>query len=158
MLSTNKTGRTHITSALSKSIMATVASAAIAGSILAGGVALASGASASENADGTSASSAAESAQADTASLASAASDSNVADVTGKAGDVTVTGEDVSEYCGMCHLTTVENDTIASFNSSNVDRAMVESMVPMLDDDTIDALADYFSQIEPPAQNGDQQA
>ena len=70
---------------------------------------------------------------------------------------VTITGDEVQEYCGMCHFATVENASIASFNSANVDRAMVESMVPQLDDDTIDALTAYFSQIEPPADDGAQQ-
>ena len=70
---------------------------------------------------------------------------------------VSITADDVREYCGMCHFATVENASIASFNSANVDRAMVESMVPQLDDATIDALAAYFAQIEPPADDGAQQ-
>lgn len=62
------------------------------------------------------------------------------------------TEEQAIEYCGMCHFkTAVESGSVESFNSSNVNRAMVESMVPMLDDDTIDALANYFAQIDPPA-------
>lgn len=58
----------------------------------------------------------------------------------------------------MCHFTAVENQSISTFNRDTVDRAMVESMVPMLDDQTIDALADYFQQIDPPAdeQGGNQ--
>ena len=67
-----------------------------------------------------------------------------------------ITAEDVQTYCGTCHFASVDNASIASFNRETVNRAMVESMVPQLDDATIDALADYFAQIEPPAQQDDQ--
>lgn len=66
------------------------------------------------------------------------------------AADGSEVAQEALEYCGMCHFkTAVESGSVASFNSTNVNRAMVESMVPMLDDETINALADYFAQIEP---------
>ena len=67
-----------------------------------------------------------------------------------------ITADDVQTYCGACHFASVDNASIASFNRETVDRAMVESMVPQLDDATVDALADYFAQIEPPAQQDGQ--
>lgn len=63
----------------------------------------------------------------------------------------TVSAEDIQGWCGACHFASIENASIASWNQTNVDAAMVESMVPMLDDETIQAIADYFAQIEPPA-------
>lgn len=62
-----------------------------------------------------------------------------------------VSAEDIQTWCGMCHFASIENASIASWNRTNVDAAMVESMVPMLDDETIQGIADYFAQIEPPA-------
>lgn len=62
---------------------------------------------------------------------------------------VEITAKDVDAYCGMCHFDAIENASISSFNRDTVDKAMVESMVPMESDETIQALADYFSQIEP---------
>lgn len=108
-----------------KIVLTAVASVVLAGTIAAGGIAIASESSATDESEDSS--------------------------------QVTITEEDVQEYCGMCHLTSVENDSISGFNKDTVDRAMVESMVPMLDDETIDALADYFAQIEP-AEESDQNA
>ena len=62
------------------------------------------------------------------------------------------TYDDIKLYCGMCHFETVENASIASWNQTNIDAAMVESMVPMLDDATVEAITAYFAAIEPPAQ------
>lgn len=66
------------------------------------------------------------------------------------AGDITA--ESIREYCGTCHFSNIENASISSWNKTNVDLAMVESMTPMLDDETIQNIADYFAQIEPPAE------
>ena len=62
-----------------------------------------------------------------------------------------MTYDDIKMYCGMCHFETVENASIASWNQTNIDFAMVESMVPMLDDETIQGITDYFAPIEAPA-------
>lgn len=79
----------------------------------------------------------------------SASSDAEVEGADETTSAITVTADDIQTYCGMCHFTNVENASINSWNQTNIDRAMVESMVPMLDDDTIDAITDYFAQIEP---------
>ena len=71
----------------------------------------------------------------------------------GEAASVAVSAEDIQAWCGTCHFTNIENASINSWNQTNVDAAMVESMVPMLDDETIQGIADYFAQIEPPAQD-----
>lgn len=57
--------------------------------------------------------------------------------------------EQVVAYCGGCHFKNVENACISSWNASNIDFAMVESMVPVLDDETIQGVVDYFAAIEP---------
>ena len=61
-----------------------------------------------------------------------------------------LTADDIEMYCGMCHFTNVENQNISTFNVQTCDRAMVESMVPMLDDETIDDLTAYFAAIPAP--------
>ena len=58
-----------------------------------------------------------------------------------------LTEDDIELYCGMCHFTNVENQNISTFNVETCNRAMVESMVPMLDDETIDDLTAYFAAI-----------
>lgn len=67
-------------------------------------------------------------------------------------GDV-ATKADIDKYCGDCHFQNVDNDAISSFNKSNIDVAMVHSMVPLSDHDA-NAIAAYFSTIEPKAQTG----
>ena len=117
---------------------ATIATFAIASIVTCGSVALASEAgSASSVSDGSKA--------------ASSASEGAVAPA------VTVTADDIKTYCGMCHFESIENANINSWNKTNIDRAMVESMVPMLDDETIDGITAYFAQIDPPAQDSQAQ-
>ena len=70
------------------------------------------------------------------------------------ASTIEVTPDTVEMYCGGCHFTNVENQNISTFNAETCDFAMVESMVPMLDDETLQALTDYFQSIEPPAKEG----
>lgn len=67
-----------------------------------------------------------------------------------------ISADDIQSYCGTCHFTNIENASINSWNSTNVDAAMVESMVPQLDDETIEGIAAYFAQIEPSEQDGEQ--
>lgn len=59
---------------------------------------------------------------------------------------------DVDTYCLSCHLRT----DLPGWSKENVDAAMVESMLPTLSDDDVQALADYFAAVEPPAQSADQ--
>lgn len=80
------------------------------------------------------------------------------ADGEGAIGEIVqITEAEVDEHCGMCHFQDVENMSINSWNRDTINWGIVESMVPMLDDATIQGIVDYFAAIEPPTDEGGQQ-
>ena len=75
-----------------------------------------------------------------------------MADQSVTAESVQLTEADIETYCCMCHFKNVENQGMNTWNNTNIDFGMVESMVPMLDDATIQGIVDYYADVEPAAE------